>query len=629
MANYSIELTPTLAQSINSKSDRRDQVYFDAFVDDTLSILIKFNSTPLTSYKKKKINGCYFDTSKVWSGQPDVGGAFSWLMTSFSDSVTFNTRPDSGIIFFVYTSRTSAQASYTFQFPYYYSGDIGYEDKAAPRSLFDQLAIGIRISNDVKIADRKSIDWNDAGSGLSILNSRFIFEMEDWSPTLTARFPLSDAYINAAIANNFSVSFDAFDSIDYPTAQTITYEIKDVSTSAVTSHTASVSINLKNRNYLEWSVPDNTVVTNKNYQWRAKITTDDGETGWSAWADFTTQDATPGLPTIVSPQSKYLDGETAITLTWEHNVSTGSVQHAYDLQYKQTGDWTSIVSHSVSSAQSYTVAANFFTAGQMYWRVRTYNTDNVPGDWGTSSANVVQAKPVTPIIQSITTAPRSTINWQSVGQQAYQLIVKNASGVVMQDTGEVYGTAKSKTIDLYLTDGNYTFDLTIQNGQGVWSDHAIQSVHISNSPPLGDDQLIATSQFGAVKLDLMLPDPKGVDYVGETYVGESYAAHQPYYASGTRYVLRDGEPIAKITGTSYIDYTPAGEHQYVIRIVTPNGTYKDTKASIVEPDTTTDSNLYEIPNIWIATVSKHRITRAIFSRPVVPERYLELVEMLT
>ena len=31
--------------------------------------------------------------------------------------------------------------------------------------------------------------------------------------------------------------------------------------------------------------------------------------------------------------------------------------------------------------------------------------------------------------------------------------------------------------------------------------------------------------------------------------------------------------------------------------------YREGKASIVEPDTTTDSNLYEIPNIWIATVS--------------------------
>jgi len=32
-------------------------------------------------------------------------------------------------------------------------------------------------------------------------------------------------------------------------------------------------------------------------------------------------------------------------------------------------------------------------------------------------------------------------------------------------------------------------------------------------------------------------------------------------------------------------------------------TYKDDQASIIESDTTTDSNLFEIPNIWVATVS--------------------------
>lgn len=591
MASYSIELEPTLYGTIDA-ADTDDPVSGSTsypLVSDTVSTLVKFNTSALASYKKKKIIETYYRTYYIKTDvnyKKYVGGAFSWIQSTFSGSTSYQNQPPSGVAFFKYLDKTGDNAIYVFPFPYYDVGYVGYDNSPAPRSLFDQLSIGIKLSNQVKTEDRQPVYWGDIfpnGGWSNFELTRFVFSLEDWNPILTARFPISNAYINAAINNTFSLSFDAFKSIDYPTAQTITYEIKDVSTGTVTSHTASASINLKGRNYLEWAVPANTVVTGKNYQWRAKITTDDGGTAFSDWANFTTLDAAPGIPTIISPQSKYLDGATAITLTWQHNVSTGSAQHAYDLQYKQTGDWTSIVSHTVSSAQSYTVAANFFTAGQMYWRVRTYNTDDTPGDWGTSSANVVQAKPVTPIIQSITTAPRSTISWQSVGQQAYQLTVKNASGTVMQDTGEVYGTAKSKTVDLYLVDGNYTFDLTIQNGQGIWSDHAVQSVHISNSPPLGDDQLTATSQFGAVKLDLVLPNPKGVDYVGETYVGESYAAHQPYYASGTRYVLRDGEPIARITGTSYIDYTPSGTHQYAIRIVTADGNYKDTNNVSAEP----------------------------------------------
>ena len=554
--------------------------YISGYGDD--AILLKFDISPLNNYKKKAINSLIMGI-KTNIRPGTVGGTLSWLNVPFNtQAVTYNTQPDGDVAFLRYAEEQDPDGYYYLPIVHYGLGFVGYNGTKSPRSFYDQLSVGFLLSNLASYNDRKNVDYN-LGTWESPRDFVFQFEMSTWNPALTARFPISNAYINAAIANTFSVAFDAFQSIDYPTAQTITYEIKDVSTGTVVSHDATVSINLKGRNYLEWTVPANTVVTGKNYQWRAKIVTDDGTTSFSDWANFTTLDATPGLPTIISPQSKYLDGAAATTLTWRHNVSTGSAQYAYDLQYKQAGDWVSIISHAVSSTQTYTVPANFFAAGQMYWRVRTYNTDNTPGDWGTSSANVVQAKPVTPIIQSITTAPRSTISWQSVGQQAYQLVVKNASGEVMQDTGETYGTDKSKTIDLYLPDGNYTFDLTIQNGQGVWSDHAVQSVHIANSPPLGDDQLTVTSLFGAVKLDLMLPNPKGVDYVGETYVGESYAAHQPYYASGTRYVLRDGEPIAKVTGTTYIDYTPSGTHQYAIRIVTAEGNYKDTNTVTAEP----------------------------------------------
>jgi len=40
-------------------------------------------------------------------------------------------------------------------------------------------------------------------------------------------------------------------------------------------------------------------------------------------------------------------------------------------------------------------------------------------------------------------------------------------------------------------------------------------------------------------------------------------------------------------------------------------TYQDDEASIIEPDTTIDSNLFEIPNIWIATVSNADLPAAL------------------
>ena len=544
------------------------------------NILVKYNNSVLNSYTKKIVSNVYVKyfgmTLPYYSSSPFVGGTIEALDSTFYDSVNWDTVSNSQIISlnYVYINNYYAEDQYII-FPYYHIGHVGYNGTAI-RDLYSQLPIGFRFGNNARVADKENVHYR--------LNPpEFIFEFSDWNPTLLARFPISGAFVNPSADNMFSVSFSEFDSIDYPTAQTITYELKDVATSAVTSHNASVSINLKDRTYIEWTVPAGTLTSGKNYQFRAKIITDDGETSFSGWADFTTIDATPGIPTIIYPQSKYLVGEEPITLQWQHNVTTGSTQYAYDLQYQQASGWTNIVSHGVSSAQSYTLAASFFVAGTMYWRVRTYNTDDVAGDWGTSSANVIQAKPVTPILYGVTSSPRISINWQSVGQQAYRVIITDSAGAEVYNSYDTYGTIQSLTIDDYLPDGNYVIKLQIENGLGIWSDPAYQSIKVSNSSQPGDDILTATPVSGGVRLSISIPEPTGASYVGDdVYVGEVYAAHQPYNASGTRYILRDGEPIAEISGTAYTDYTCSGLHEYVCRIVL-DGNYHDTNAAQASP----------------------------------------------
>ncbi len=585
MAGYTVECLPSLCRWGNNWNTSYSQDGISVRDSEHYNVVyktwIKFYTTSLTNYKRKKILSVYLKYNGVTRYSTSdfdlLGGSIAWMNSTFDENINWTNYPSSNVWFFFYTT---SQGIILQQITPYLAGYVGYDGIAAPRSFYDQMGIGFELFNSVKLEEKKGVNWfsTNANSYISVL-----FNFEDWNPPLTARFPLSSVYVNPFIDNVFSIGFDIFDSIDYPTATQITYEIKDVATSAVTSHDVAMSVNLRNRNYLDIPVPANTLATGKNYQWRAKIITDDGTTDFSAWADFTTLDATPGAPTLIYPQSKYLDGASAITFTWQHNVSTGSTQHAYDLQYKQTGDWISLVSHFVSSAQSYTVAANTFEAGQMYWRVRTYNIDNVAGSYGTSAANVVQAKPVTPIINGIIGTPRGTVYWQSVGQQAYEVILKDLNGNIIGQTGAVFGAARSQTAYAFIPNGNYVVYLRIQNGQGVWSDYATMTVHVENSPPSGDDYLVATPLFGAVKLDITLPTPLDVTYVGESYVGEPYAAHQPYNASGTRYILRDGKPIALITGTTYIDYTCSGEHKYVCRIATSSGNYFDTKPVTASP----------------------------------------------
>ena len=564
-------------------SEEVPEIRDSAFATGIWNCFVRYSNSGLTSYKKKKINNLLAMYPHVASESNNCsvfGGTIEALDSDFSPTTTWNSAPNSRALFLHYfpiNKSSSLQGDAYIAFPCYNVGYIGYNGTAI-RSLYDQLPIGFRFGNNALTTDKKDIQF-------SCYVPEFRFEFEDWNPVFTPQFPASGAYVKPTIAETFSVSFPAFESIDYPTAQTVTYEIKDVATSAVTSHDATVSINLRNRTYVDWTVPAGTMEAAKNYQWRAKLTTDDGETSFSDWASFTTSDATPTATTIIAPQSKYLVGSDEITLQWHHNVTTGSAQYAYDLQYRQGGDWVSIAAHTVSSVQSYTLAANYFSAGTMYWRVRTYNSDDVVGEWGTSSANVIQAKPVTPIIGSITATPRITIGWQSTGQVAYRLIIKDADESIVFDSDEVYGPQKQLTIDDYLDDGAYEISLQIENALGLWSDTATRDIMVSNNAPSGDDYLSATPVFGGVRLTISIAEPIGAYYLGDgMYVGDDfYLIHQPSYAEGTRYVLRDGNPIAKITGTSYTDYSASGTHEYIFRTASTDGNFRDTNSVSAAP----------------------------------------------
>lgn len=580
MATYSITCPSSIINSSNSDYDgaiineatpdsHATRTNNPSIIDTTqyttaIHTLFKFDNAPLANYLKKAVKHAYVRIYNVSAekmsseSEKYIGGTIEALNTTFNEStVTWNNTPSSRVLFLIYiqvSASSTTIGTQSIEVPYYQAGYSGYDGQAATRSLYAQLPIGIRIGNHATIADKKNVNYyskNDNHAGST--NVDVLFELEDWNPALTVRFPTVGAFVKASIVNTFSVSFDAFDSINYPTAQTITYEVKNTSTGTVTSHTASVSINLNGRTYIEWTVPAGTLENGKDYQWRAKITTDDGTTGWSGWADFTTKDAIPGQPTIVSPQAKYLIGSDPTTLSWQHNIATGSAQHAFDLQYKQAGSWTDIVVHEVSADQSYTVPGDYFAAGQMYWRVRTYNTDDIAGDWGTSSANVVQAKPETPILSQIASVPRLSASWQSVGQQAYRFTVANAAGKIVYDSGDTYGVGKTITIDDYLPDGNYTVSLKIQNGLGMWSDPAVSGIAIQNTPQAGEDVITAQSIFGGVRIDLGLPNtqqtgnpltyeniPEGSEFTAAVISGETEeigtgekGPDNPYALNGT------------------------------------------------------------------------------------------------
>lgn len=525
----------------------------------------KGSNASLAPYLKKNIKSIKFFRHLYDGTQPDkIGFEIACLSKTFSGQEDSKSdMPDvKNIIFSLDEDNDGIKSRYT---------DITSAfSKISPADFYNQLPIGFRLQTCYRYDDIPGNRQTIYGAPATYEEDddkrpAFVFELEDFTPTVTEQIPSQGAYIKASDSNVFSVAFEQFYVISPPTVTKASFEFRDKSSQAVTTKTVNTSYDLDGRTSIEITVPAGTVSSGKDYQWRVKFTLDDGGVGeFSDWADFTTKDTIPNAPRIIAPQSAYLDGEQPITFEWEHSNDSGSEQHAYDLDYRQGGDWENLIDHSVTAQQEYTAPEGTFGAGQLSWRVRTYNMDDIAGEYSSSDPSVVSAPPKPPAIISITAVPRATIKWSSVDQQAYQLVIKKQSGEVVEDSGAVFGGGKERKIRSCLSDGVYVFALRIQNGQGDWSSYTSSQVQIVNSPT-GSEQITADPITGAVRI----------------MVGILEDGQQP--APGTRYVLRDEIPIAKITGNSYEDYLAAGSHAYKLRVVADDGSYYDSNAVTAAP----------------------------------------------
>lgn len=585
-----ITVNPSLIGTINRDSPNEALDIVPAYRwGRDYKTLFKFQQSDIPSqYLKKAVKSITFNINgfvNIWvesSVTLTCGGSFSWLNQTFTNSVTWNSRPTNGVQDVMFKSKTftpiSGQPSrkYTPSFETeivpFASGYKGKYGDVANKSLLELFLIGFELGRDVEAGDLPSdlytlsISSGDVSASISF---------SDGVIDVTSVFPNSGGFVNPSKSNTFSVLFDESYFFTAPIANLITYEIKENVSGTTTQYQVTINQNLNGASRIDWSVPISAVQNNKNYEWRAKVQTDGGDTNWSEWSAFTTIDAIPNAPVIKFPQSSYLDADSPITLSWAHDIDTGSTQYAYDIDYKQSGSWVSFKSHVVSAASTDTIPANTLEAGSFVWRVRTYNTDNVSGAYAESATNIVQARPQTPIIMSISTVPKMVIAWQSSGQQAYELTI---------GTEKIYqfGINKSYTYPGYLPDGSYAITLRVQNSQGLWSEYATANVSVKNVPISGEDIITATTVSGGVRIDLGLPDVQDAVYLNECYVGEFYTVHEPQAATGDRYLLRDGVPIAKLDGTSYIDYESAGLSEYVLRVVS-GGNYYDSPAVYAAP----------------------------------------------
>ena len=273
---------------------------------------------------------------------------------------------------------------------------------------------------------------------------------------------------------------------------------------------------------------------------------------YASWSYRLKVDYNEPAPKVVpiEPSGITVDGSKPVTFKWEHVSSTSDPPYGYDLEYSiDRYDWKSI--HSVSPVGNLSPVATQYTTSNLnfgnsiiYWRVRTYNTCDIPSDWGELSF-ISSAPTQPPTISSISNTPKIKMLWVSDEQIAFQIIANQ------YDSKTVFGTDKYFEIPVYFKDGeNVSVKIRIKNKLGDWSEWTEKQLSISNSV-LPEITLNAESENESAKLTWSTE---------HTYTGY--------------YVLRGGIPIGKTTDLKeYTDYTSVGSNEYQIMGITADGYY--------------------------------------------------------
>lgn len=281
---------------------------------------------------------------------------------------------------------------------------------------------------------------------------------------------------------------------------------------------------------------------NGTLEWQVEAVSNSGITTTSAW---TSVEVAEPLSTavIVSPKNTVLDGTSSNTFRWEHVISNGTPQTQFELQTSSDNeDWTTL--QNVSTSDTFAeIPANTLDGGDLYWRVRTYNSDGVAGEWSESVYCIVIAAPDAPIVSVVDSSPRFAVRWQQTGQQAYELEI-DGKPVVRKFGVE----ANYRHID-YLIPGSHEIRIRIQNKYSLWSDWGGTEITIENV------------EGAAILLAVNLENQ--VDLLFRT--DGTYSSYLIY---------RDGVKIGETSGTRFTDHYAVGTVSYQVRgIYADNGYY--------------------------------------------------------
>lgn len=353
---------------------------------------------------------------------------------------------------------------------------------------------------------------------------------EDIVPVLGGFAPSGGAFVNRASAQEFTFSLNVQNAYDGTVlGRTTTFRWRTAG--SATEHTIAVAGQ-------SVTVPANTFPAQSNIEWRVECVTEHGQSAVSAWQTVTTADLAPLAPTNLVPQNVFLHNDEDNSFSWTHNSPNGTAQTRAELQISESGSTWSQLATVQDGTEHVTVAAGTLTAGTKFWRVRTYNADNVAGEWSEGAQIVLMGAPVPPAILALTASPRAYVRWSSADQLGWRVTFSDADGHLF-DSGEQYGNAREYRADGFLSNGVAHYTVAVANEYG-WS-VTEGDFTVENAP--GGTLMLNAQEIG----------------------GEAVLRWSASGAFDDLYLLRGGVPVANVTGLNeYRDRAANGTEVYQV-----------------------------------------------------------------
>lgn len=366
-----------------------------------------------------------------------------------------------------------------------------------------------------------------------------------------------DGYVNPRNETQFAWDYVSADSVyvcagDFTQASAVLYwkrsEDENYSDISISGDTKSLT------------VPSNTFPTGETIEWYLEGTDTAGTTSQTEVYSFSTT-AGAATATLKSPINSVEDGTSPIPIVWTLASDDGQEPIAVDLEWRLAGNdnWTSLLSHAAATTE-YAAPGGTFSSGEVQLRVRAYNVDDVAGEWSRPSSTtyysfvcVAAPDPVRGL--TATTAPMTTVRWQSTGQQGYEITIDGT--VVASEYGPSVMQWKS---DTPLSDGNHVISVRVQGSYSLWSQPTSITVTIANSVPSEWSDISLAGAF-AVDATLTL-----------VYGNADLSAADIYW-------YRDSKRIGWTTGqTAFVDRVVLGTHSYYAELWDSNGNYMRTNS---------------------------------------------------